>query len=238
VRSLGVELRQDLGVAALSPTEESEVRATIPVSPAATQLYSEGSEALNSGNPVAARRLLQRAVSLEPNFPLAYVGLAQAWMELGDEVNASVAAHMALNNSAGLARPQRLLIDGLYREAGHQWKLAVEDYRALFTFFPDDLQYGLLLARAQVKADKPGDALRTVQTLRTLPPPAGNDPRVGIAEVNAYDTLGNNQRAAEAASSAAVTAKTRGAVLLEAEALSHLGRSENLMGNYADALKI
>lgn len=237
VRALGVALRQDLGAAALSPSEESEVRATIPASPAAAQLYSEGSQALNSGNPVVARKLLERAVDVEPDFPLAYVSLAQVWMELGDEVNASAVARMALNHSAGLARPQRLLIDGLYRESVHQWDQAVEDYRALFTFFPDELQYGLLLARAQVKADKPKDALRTVQTLRKLPPPAGDDPRVGIAEVNAYDTLGNNQRAAEAAVQAVITAKARGAALLEAEALSHLGRSENLLGNYADALK-
>jgi eukaryotic-like serine/threonine-protein kinase len=237
VRSLGVGLREQLGAAALTPSEESEVRATIPLSLTAARAYAEGLRALSAGDPVAARAALQQAVSIEPNFPLAYVGLTQAWMDLGDEVNARTAAHKALDNSAGLARPQRLLIDGLYREAGHEWDQAVEDYRALFTFFPDDLQYGLLLARAQVKTDEPKDALATVASLRKLSPPAGDDPRVDIAEADAADTVGNNQRAASAAARAAATAQERGATLLEALALSHLGRSENLLGHYKDALE-
>jgi DNA-binding winged helix-turn-helix (wHTH) protein/tetratricopeptide (TPR) repeat protein/TolB-like protein len=237
VRSLGVGLRAHLGIAALSLAQESELRATIPASPAAARAYAEGLRALAAGNPVVARKALEQAIAVEPNFPLAYVSLAQAWMGLGDEINARTAAQKALGNSAGLARPQRLLIDGLYHEAGHEWDQAVEDYRALFTFYPDDLQYGLLLVRAQVKAGKPQDALATVALLHKLPAPVGNDPRVDLAEADAADTLGDYRRAAAAAARAAVTARGRGAYLLRARALSAEGGMENLRGHYAKALE-
>lgn len=237
VRSLGVGLRAHLGIAALSPAQASELRATIPASPVAARAYADGLRALAAGDPVAARKALEQAIAVEPDFPLAYVSLVQAWMGLGDEIHARAAAQKALSNSAGLARPQQLLIDGLYREAGHEWDRAVKDYRALFTFYPDDLQYGLLLARAQVKAGKPRDALATVALLRKLPVPVGNDPRVDLAEVDAADTLGDYRRAGVAAARAAATARDRGAYLLQARALSAEGRSENLRGHYAKALE-
>lgn len=236
VRSLGLGLRSHLGAAGLNHAEESEVRATIPASPAAARAYAEGLRALSDSDPVTARKALERATAIAPDFPLAYVGLAQAWMDLGDEVNARAAAEKALENSVGLARPQRLLIDGLYHEAGHEWGDAVEDYRALFTFYPDELQYGLLLARAQVKSGKPKDALETVSLMRKLPPPAGDDPRVDLAEADAADTLGDNRRAAKAAARAVTAARDRGASLLEARALSHVGRSADLLGHYKKAL--
>lgn len=236
VRSLGLGLRSHLGAAGLNHAEESEVRATIPASPAAARAYAEGLQALSASDPVTARKALERATAIEPDFPLAYVSLAQAWMDLGDEVNARAAAEKALENSAGLARPQRLLIDGLYHEAGHEWGDAVADYRALFTFYPDELQYGLLLARAQLKSGKPKDSLETVALMRKLPPPAGDDPRVDLAEADAADTLGDNQRAAKAAERAVSSARNRGASLLEARALSHAGRSADLLGHYDQAL--
>lgn len=235
VRSIGIGLRERLGVASLSSAEESEVRASIPASPGAARAYADGLRALEAGDAVGARKSLEAAVAAEPDFPLAYVRLAQAWLDLGDEVNARAAAQKALANAAGLSRPQKLLIDGLYREAGHEWGQAVQDYRALFTFYPDDLQYGLLLARAQANAGRLKDSLATVATLRKLPPPAGNDPRVDLAEAYSADDLGDNQRAATAAARAAATAKVRGATLLQAEALSHLGRTDNLIGRYAEA---
>jgi len=236
VRSLGVGLRNRLGAAGLSNLQASEVRATIPALPAAARAYAEGLRALASSDPVSARKALENVIAMEPDFPLAYVSLAQTWMDLGDEVNARTAAEKALQNSAGLARPQRLLIDGLYREAGHEWPQAVEDYRALFTFYPDDLQYGLLLARAQVKAGKPKEALETVSRMRKLPPPAGDDPRVDLAEADAADTLGDNRKAAAAAARAVTVARDRGAILLEARALSRSGRSADLQGHYDQAL--
>ena len=236
VRSLGVGLRDHLGIAALSSMQESQLRAATPSSPEAARSYAEGLRALRQGDPVNALAALKQAVAEEPDFPLAYVGLAQTWMALGDEVNARAAAEKALDNSAGLSRRQRLLIDGLYREANHQWEQAVEDYRALLMFYPDDLQYGLLLARAQIKNGKPSDALVTVQALRKLPPPASNDPRVDLVEADAADILGDSKRAGRAATRAVAVARARGALLLQAQALSRIGRSEILLGNYTKAL--
>ena len=43
---------------------------------------------------------------------------------------------------------------------------AIEIYRSLFTFFPDNLDYGLHLSRAQARAGKGNDALATIASLR------------------------------------------------------------------------
>jgi tetratricopeptide (TPR) repeat protein len=94
--------------------------------------------------------VLEQAIVVEPDFLLAYVHRAQAWMGLGDESRARAAAQKALGNSGGLARPQWLLIDGLYHETGHEWDQAVEDYRAL-------LRCGL-----STRGTQPGHCLRCV----------------------------------------------------------------------------
>ena len=51
------------------------------------------------------------------------------------------------------------LVEGRYREMAQDWPSAVEIYRSLLTFFPDDLDYGLQLARAQARSGKPTEAL-------------------------------------------------------------------------------
>ncbi len=237
VRSIGIGLRDRLGVAALDSAEESQVRASLPAQPAAARAYAEGLRSLSAGDPVEARNALEHAIAIEPNFPLAYVSLAQAWLALGDEVSARAAAQKALKNSTALSRPQRLLIDGLFRETGHEWDQAIEDYRALFAFYPDDLQYGLLLIRVQRNAGKLQDALATATILHKLPFPAGNDPRVDLAEAHVANDMGNDRDAIIAAGRAVVTAQARNATLLQARALAQLGQSENHVGSFANALE-
>src|SRR5437660_7589958 len=60
----------------------------------------------------------------------------------------------------GIAKPPR------------EWDKAVEIYRTLFGFFPDNLDYGLRLASVQTSAGKGQNALATLEALRKLPPPA------------------------------------------------------------------
>ena len=64
------------------------------------------------------------------------------------------------------SRETRLLVEGRYRAIGSAWPRAIEIYRSLFTFFPDNLDYGLLLAGAQTRAGKANEALATIASLR------------------------------------------------------------------------
>src|SRR5262249_50204365 len=78
-------------------------------------------------------------------------------------------------------------------------------------FFPDNLDYGLRLAAAQVSAGRGKDALATIAALRRLPPPLGDDPRVDFGEAEAYFALGDFGPAGRAAAAARARAEALGA---------------------------
>ena len=52
------------------------------------------------------------------------------------------------NWSTNLSREERLVVEGRYREIDHEYDKAIEIYRTLFMLFPDNLDYGLKLARS------------------------------------------------------------------------------------------
>jgi hypothetical protein len=54
--------------------------------------------------------------------------------------------------SANLSREEKLLVEARYRSAQHENEKAIDVYRALFTLFPDTLDYGFKLAAAQARA--------------------------------------------------------------------------------------
>lgn len=83
-----------------------------------------------------------------------------------------------------MPRDSQLLVEGRYRELSKDFPGAVEAYRSLWKFFPDESDYGLRLASAQTKASLPKDALLTIAQLRKLPRSSGNDPRIDLAEAS------------------------------------------------------
>ena len=82
-------------------------------------------------------------------------------------------------------RKNRLLVEGQYWRAMQNWPRTVESYQALVKLFPDSLDYGLLLATAQINTSPP-HALQTLAGLRRLPPPFGNDARIDMTEASAW----------------------------------------------------
>src|SRR6202030_1404130 len=118
---------------------------------------------------LAARDLLLKAVAAEPDYALSHSELASAWAQLGYDDNAKKEAKKAFDLSSNLSRAERLLVEGRYREMSLDWAKAIEIYRALVDFFPDNLDYGLALAKAQIGANQWKQALDTIAALRTLP---------------------------------------------------------------------
>ena len=80
-----------------------------------------------------------------------------------------VEARQALELSNHLSQEQQLLVEGQYQRTVEEWPKAVETYRSLFRLFPDNLDYGLLFASAQMHLS-PADSLQTLAVLRQLPP--------------------------------------------------------------------
>jgi tetratricopeptide (TPR) repeat protein/predicted Ser/Thr protein kinase len=220
VSRAGAELRQKLGVGAISATDAAAVKASLPSNAEAARLYSEGLAKLHARDTLAARDLLQKSLELEPGFALAHSALATAWTTLGYDGKATVEAKTAFDLSGGLGREDKLAIQARYLEANHDWEGAIGIYRTITQFFPDNLEYGLQLASAQNSAGKSKDALGTLQQLRQLPPPASQDPRLDLVENSAYFGLSKYKDAGDAAARAAAKAQASGQRLVLAQALN------------------
>ncbi|MFZ0479700.1 MAG: protein kinase [Terriglobales bacterium] len=218
VTQSGAGLRQKLGIADVSATEASQAAASAPANPEATRLYAEGLAKLQAYEALAARDLLDKAVAADPNYALSHSALAQAWSQLGYDKKAEEEAKKALDLSANLTREQHLSVEGRYREFAHDFPSAIEIYRTLRNFFPDNLDYALRLASSQRKAGHPKDSLETIAQLRTLPKPLSNDARIDVEEATTQNVAGNFSSFQKAATAAAEKAKAQGSRMLQAQA--------------------
>jgi serine/threonine protein kinase/tetratricopeptide (TPR) repeat protein len=232
----GAEVREKLGAGADTPAVDEAARTSAPSSPKVARLYSEGLKRLWQFDSVGAKDILERVVAEEPAYPLGHDALAQAWLNLGYEAKAKEEAEKAFHLSGNLSRERRLLIEAHYREINHEWGKAVELYDTLFNFFPDNVDYGVRVANAEGLDGKGKDAARTIQTLRNLPAPAKDDPRIDLAESDSASTAGDYKRAQTAAAEAEQKGTALRAPLVVAAAqLSQCGAWERL-GEYAQAI--
>jgi eukaryotic-like serine/threonine-protein kinase len=221
VSQAGSQLREKLGVEAISTAEAMSVRASLPSNREAARLYSEGLIRLRVFDALAARDLLRSAVAADPKYSLAHSALAEAWSRLGYDKTAQEEARQAYELSANLSREERFVVEGRYREIDHEYDKAIEIYRTLFALFPDNLDYGLRLATVQVLGGKGHDALATVEALRKLAPPASHDPRIELQEAVAWEALGDYKHQEQPLARAVETARAQGARLILADALDH-----------------
>ena len=218
VTQSGANLRKKLGIADVSTTEASQVAASASASPEVIRLYAEGLAKLQAYEALAARDLLEKAVAADPNYALSHAALAQAWSQLGYDKKAEEEAKKAFDLSANLTREQHLSVEGRYREFAHDFPSAIEIYRTLRNFFPDNLDYGLRLASSQRKAGRPKDSLATIAQMRTLPKPLSDDARIDVEEASAQNAAGNFSAFQKAAATAAAKAKAQGSRMLQAQA--------------------
>ncbi|MFP5288836.1 MAG: winged helix-turn-helix domain-containing protein, partial [Thermoanaerobaculia bacterium] len=169
IAGTGAELRQALGLAGLSPEQARAARALQPASPEAARLYTEGLARLRAFDTPAAVELLRGAAEADPGSAAIRSALAQAWEAHGYDARAREEAALAVELSAPLPRPERLAIEARSHQVARQWGKAGEIYRTLWTFFPDDLDHGLQLARSLSEAGRGGEALAVLAELRRLP---------------------------------------------------------------------
>jgi eukaryotic-like serine/threonine-protein kinase len=234
VSQAGAVLRQNVGIGPVSAGEATSLLASLPQNPEATRLYAEGLAKLRVFDALGARDLLIQAVTADPNYPLAHSALAEAWTALGYDSKAREEAKRAFELADRLPREERISVEARYRESTHEWEKAVENYRSLFTFFPDNLDYGLQLAKTQTSASKGRDALATVGMLRRLPPPAGDDPRIDLADAAAWGSLAEYNPQIQPLARAAEYARAHNERLLLALALQ---RTCFVLGYLGDATR-
>jgi DNA-binding winged helix-turn-helix (wHTH) protein/tetratricopeptide (TPR) repeat protein len=245
VARTGTALRQSLGIGGLSEEESRAIRALRPGSPEAARLYTLGLAQLRSFDPPAARDLLLAAEQADPNSAMIHSALAQAWAVLGHDARAVEEARQALALSHDLSREDRLAIEAHLHEASKDWEKAGEIYRTLFTFFPDDLEYGLRLATSLMMAGRGTEADAVLADLRKLPGPVGQDPRVDLLQARLSNRLSDFATQQRAAAAAVAKGRQSGeslvvaqAMVLEGDALRILGRNDEAIRRFQEAREI
>jgi tetratricopeptide (TPR) repeat protein/TolB-like protein len=232
VSRAGGDLRSKLGIGNISDAEAGSVRAAISANPEASRLYAQGLEKLRLFDAPGARDLLEEAVAADPKYALAHSALSAAWSAMGYDAKAADEAKKAFDLSGGLPREEHLAIEGRYYEAARNWPKAIEVYKTLWTFEPDNLDYGLRLAQVQTFGSQGKEALATVEALRNLPEPASDDPRIDLAEENAARSQSDFKRELAAAVRATEKGQKLGARLLVARAELAQGRAYYSLGDY------
>jgi len=219
VSKAGAALRAKLGIAALSDAESAVVRASLPSNPEAARLYSEGLQKLRLFDALNARDLLEKAAALAPEHAPTHSALAEAWATLGYDAKAKDQAKKAFDLSSNVSREDRLLIEGRLHELNGEPPQAIESYHALWTFFPDRVDYGLHLIHAQLDGGQANEAQNTLAELRKLPLSDAEIARTDLAEALISVSLSDYKRCQAAADRAATRGRSVGATLLVAEAL-------------------
>lgn len=232
----GADLRQKLNLAPSSSQQQTQSRAARPTNLEAARYYAEGLQKLRSFDSLGARESLEMAVSKEPTFALAHAALAGAWANLGYEKEVLSSAKKALELSGSLDDADRLWIEAQYHETAHEQVKAIDTLKVLYTTYPDNLEYGLRLANAQLVGGRPKDAETTLAALKNLAGPVGNDPRIDLAEANVQKTLGDSKQSVAAALAAEQKAESTGARQINALALMRESSERTTLGQQKEAM--
>ncbi|MCB1033282.1 MAG: tetratricopeptide repeat protein, partial [Acidobacteria bacterium] len=135
----------------------------------AWRLFSEGRQLCARSRWQEARPLLEEAISLDPEFALAFADLGNLHKNLGNDGAARHFAGLALEHSDRLPVQQRYFVEGEYFSATWAgYGRAIEAYRRGLEIFPKDLGLRNNLASHLAYLEAYDEAGREYQTLLEL----------------------------------------------------------------------
>jgi eukaryotic-like serine/threonine-protein kinase len=230
VALLGRRVRRALNWIDPSPEETKAAHALLPADLEANRLYMEGLRRLRAFDSRGARDLLQQAAKADPGSAVIRSALSLAWTGLGYDAQAREEARQAVQLAAALPKEARLAIEARSGEAEKNWSKASEIYRSLWTFYPDNLEYGLRLANSLSIAGRNAEARAKVDSLRRLPLPMREDPRIDLVAAQIARRLGDPQEELRAGTIAAEKGGRLGQTQVVGEALLLQGDALDTMG--------
>jgi DNA-binding winged helix-turn-helix (wHTH) protein/tetratricopeptide (TPR) repeat protein len=238
VVNAGDSLRGKLGLKQLSSQSMSYLRATLPVSLTAARLYAEGTSALQHFEPQEASVLLTEAAQIEPMHAPTHAALSDAWAELGYTKRSQDEALLAQNLAKNLSPMQQGEYEGLAAEAKSDWQAAVDAFARLFQLDPENVDYGLKLAKAQIRASSGQLALATLHALRARNEAAQTSPKVDLVEASADAAICDFRGQLAASVRAEGRARARGSDLMVADALMGQANADDKLDNWDEALRL
>ncbi len=217
----GAGIRARFGGGRISPDEEAKdgvaLGAVQPSDPTVRKIYFQALEKLGSFDPAGAKPLLESVVAQDAGFALGHLELATALLQTGYERRASEETRKAMELSGHLPTSERLAVEARYRETIGQWPRASEIYASLWTFHPDNPEFGFSLARVQIRAGTGDLAGKTLLKLRASAS-AEVAARVGLAEAELAMARGEYGKASSGFASVVLQARALGSRLLEGRA--------------------
>jgi tetratricopeptide (TPR) repeat protein len=240
VREAGAQIRRALGRPALSAEDERTLSSMLPESTAASLAYVEGLTLLRAFHFRDATDPLEEAHRLAPRFAPALAALASARLRLGEQARAREAAGQAEELSASLPRRDELMTRAFAAETRLDWAAAIDDYRALVRFYPDQVDYVTSLGRALIGLGKAPEAIVLLESAKARQGSEWDRMRIDLLEATAYARGSQDGPAMDAAREAERYAAAFGARVPLAEAVfkqahihlraGHLDEAEALFG--------
>lgn len=237
VMSLGGKLREQVRLVGISPEEIGHIQAAIPSGSAAQQSYYDAVKRQRAFDLLGARDSYLKAIEADRYFPLAHAGLAEVWRGLGYDGKAAEEAKMALDLSVQLGKDDKKLVEALYRTTTYDWDGAAKIYGALWTVNEDVPEYALLAVDAEIRGKKANESLGMLGELRLKPGILANSPLIDLKEAEAYESLGDSTKEAEAATKASEKARAMRRRLLQSEALWRLCGAKASLGDQNGATR-
>jgi hypothetical protein len=216
---VGARVRLVVGVGADASSQSAE-------SAEVERYCSEAEQSLREWDGVAARDLLERALGLNPRHGPAYAALSVSWRLSGWDDKARQAARSAIELSAPLGRPQRLLAHARYAEASRDWASARESYEQLIILAAGNIDYDFGLIEAQQHSRDTKGVSNRIGALTS--PAVRDEPRYWVLRAAAAGDDVENMHACAAKGRALAEQKqlpfvAAEAALLDAYALRLLG---------------
>ena len=163
--------------------------------------------------------LLKKAVALEPGHAGTHLALADAFRAMGYTNEARREAADAVRLGAELPREELLNMQGELALLSNDTDRAIVFYRSLVTFYPDEVNYVLLLAQSQSEGSHSPDALGTLTAFRRPNTSPADEARLSLAEASVNLQLGNFREAVARATEAVQIGRTLGQKRVTAQGL-------------------
>ncbi len=168
--------------------------------------YSEGYAEWSKGRFLAARPFMERAIELDPNFALAYVGLAAAYQNAGDLGRAAEYHGKAFGLSEHVSEREREMIAALHYESTGNLDKAIDAYRLGIGSYPRWWLFHNNLSENYIQLGQFEEGLKEGQTAAELQPGAEPPWRRLLDAYICLDRLDDARKVTEAARKSGVAA--------------------------------
>ncbi len=162
----------------LTPQEQARLTRVQPVDPQAYEAYLKGRYFWNKRTDVAVRKSIdyfQQAIQRDPNYALAYAGMAEAYI-VRDDVSpeeqfskAKATAKIALQMDDGLAEAHNAMAMSLFRY-DWDWAGAEREFQRALALNPNYAQAHLWYARYQRAMGRQNSAMAEIKRAQELDP--------------------------------------------------------------------